>query len=137
MVAKILWELGSVIPMIIGIMHLRGALFTDELHPTNKEIINQMKTTPLKVDPNALLWKAWIGFNAAFSICVFFMGFYNLYLAYSNFQLVKGVTVLSIASLLALVFLIIIAIKYLIRPVVSAFSIAFVLYLASVIVSLW
>lgn len=79
MTAKILWIMGSLIPMIIGIMHLRGTLFTKLLHPTDKSVMQVMKTTKLEVDKNALVWKAWIGFNSLFSVCLAFMGGCNAY----------------------------------------------------------
>lgn len=136
MTAKILWIMGSLIPMIIGIMHLRGTLFTKLLHPTDKSVMQVMKTTKLEVDKNALVWKAWIGFNSLFSVCLAFMGVSNAYLAYHHFYLLEGPTFLSISAIVVLVLLVLISYKYLIKPVVIVFLLTFILYLLSIFTSL-
>ena len=70
--SKFLWEIGSEIPFLIGIAHFIGTLFSKLLHLKNKQLIAKMKVTPIEVAPEALLWNAWIGFNATFGICLIF-----------------------------------------------------------------
>lgn len=134
--ARILWEVGSLVPMLIGIMHLIGTLFTELLHPKNKKLMEEMKYTPIVVDDKVSIWKAWIGFNATFSICLFLMGFINFYLAYSYFEILKGFSILSISSLSCLVLLILLSHKYSIRKVRTIFLITFIFYILSVIIGI-
>ena len=135
MTAKILWEIGSTISFIIGIMHLRGTLFTTLLHPTNKKLIEVMKDSPMEVDPTSLTWNGWIGFNAAFSVCLIFMGFVNFYLAYMHFEIVKGLSVIFVASIVSVGLLIWIAHKYLIKKVERVFMIILIFYCISAALS--
>lgn len=135
MTAKILWEIGSAIYFLVGVLHLRGALFTNLLHPTNKQLIEEMKVSPIEVDPKALLWKAWIGFNATFGICLAFLGFINFYLAYRHFELLQGFSIISIATILSTILLSWVAHKYLIKKVVRVFLISAILYIVSAILS--
>ncbi len=68
MTAKLLWEIGALLQIIIAIAHLFGTLFSKLLHPTDKNLIEQMKTTILNVDKKATQWNSWIFFNIAFSL---------------------------------------------------------------------
>ncbi len=136
MTSKILWEIGSAIPFLIGIVHFSGTLYSKLLHPTNKQLLEEMKVTSIEVDPKALLWNAWIGFNATFGICLTFMGFINFYLAYSHFELLEGFSIIAIATILSTGLLSLISRKYLIKKVERIFLYATLLFIMSSILSL-
>lgn len=136
MIAKILWEIGSAIPFLIGIAHFSGTLYSKLLHPTNKKLMEEMKISPIEVDPKALLWNAWIGFNSTFGICLTFMGFINFYLAYSHFELLQGFSLIAVVTILSTGLLSIIARKYLIKRVERIFLYATILFIISSILSL-
>ncbi|WP_281323553.1 LIC_13387 family protein [Flavobacterium aestivum] len=136
MTAKILWEIGSTIPLFIGIAHFRGALYSSLLHPTNKQLLEEMKVSTIEVDPKAILWKAWIGFNVTFSICLIFLGFINFYLAYYHFDLIQGFSIIAIATILSTALLSLISRKYLIKKVERIFIYTTIVFIISSFLSL-
>lgn len=99
--ATILWKIGSAIIGLMGLMHLRGALFTNKLYPKNETAIKEMKNSSLIMTSKLNLWKSWIGFNATHGIGAAFVGLINFYLAYKypeflfsdKFILVSGILV--------------------------------------------
>lgn len=95
-----------------------------------------MKVTPIEVAPEALLWNAWIGFNATFGICLIYLGFINFYLAYSHFELLERYSVLAIVTILSKALLSLISRKYLIKKVEKIFLYATILFIISSILSL-
>ena len=97
MTAKLFWEIGASLQMLIGIAHFWGTNYSQLLHPKDKSLIEQMKNTSLNVDSKASQWNAWIFFNLTFSIYLFIVGFFSFVLAYQNFEMVKGFSVFSIA----------------------------------------
>ena len=136
MIANILWEIGSAILIIIGIAHFIGTLHSKLLHPTNKQLMEEMKTSPIEIHPKALLWNTWIGFNATFGICLTFMGFVNFYLAYSHFELLQGFSIIAIVTILSTGLLSLISRKYLIKKVERMFLYATILFIISSFLSL-
>lgn len=74
MFAKYLWEIGSIVIIIIGLLHFRGTFFAKLLHPKNKELTEIMKKSPLHLTDQLPIWNPWIGFNAAFSNGALFLG---------------------------------------------------------------
>lgn len=133
--AKILWEIGSAVLMLIGVIHLMGTLFTEFLHPRSKPVMEAMKHTAIKVDDKLSIWKAWIGFNAIFSICLFLMGFINFYLAYAYFELLKGISIVAVTEIAGLLLLILLSHRYAIRKVRTIFLLTLICYILSLVLS--
>jgi hypothetical protein len=106
MTAKILWEIASSIATIIGLVHLSGTFWSKLLHPIDSKLITTMKAVPINIDKNAILWKAWLGFNVAFSIGLIFFGSINFYIANQHLELIKGVTFISTASIICMVLMV-------------------------------
>ncbi len=59
MTAKLLWEIGASLQIVVAVAHIFGTLFSKLLHPTDKNLIEQMKTTILNVDKKATQWNSW------------------------------------------------------------------------------
>lgn len=136
MIPEILWESSSLLLTLIGVLHLRGTLFTDLLHPINKRLTEEMKVSQIKVDPKAIIWKAWIGFNATFSVCLICMGLVNFYLAYKYFDILKGFSVISIITIGCTISLSWIAHRLLIGKVMRMFLITTTLFIIALFSSL-
>lgn len=95
-----------------------------------------MKISQIKVDPKAIIWKAWIGFNAAFSVCLIFMGLVNFYLAYKCFDLLKGFSVIGVTTIGCTISLSWIAHRLLIGKVSRMFLITTILFIIAAFYSL-
>ncbi len=108
-----------------------GTLFTQDLYPTDRKLVDLMKVTVLEEDDKAIFWDAWLGFNASFSIGLLFMGFINLYFALKQVELIRSEPLIIIGNALILAFYIGIAKWLLIDAVVISFSLPLLCYLVS------
>ncbi|HEX9827614.1 MAG TPA: hypothetical protein VGA80_13525 [Flavobacteriaceae bacterium] len=135
MTAKLFWEIGATLQMLIGIAHFIGTYYTQLLHPKDNNLIEQMKNTILNVDNKATQWNAWIFFNLSFGICLFIVGFFSFVLAYQNFEIVSGFSFYSICILICSCIIIYFAQRFTIRKVRTAFLIITVFYIISILIS--
>jgi hypothetical protein len=90
MLAKLLWEMGSIIIGILGSIHLYYTFFTNKFSSRNETMIEQMKTSFPILTKETTMWKAWIGFNASHSSGAIFIGIINLYLAIRYFNVLQS-----------------------------------------------
>ncbi len=131
MTAKLLWEVGALLQISIAIAHISGTLFSKLLHPADEDLIAEMKTTVLNVDKEATQWNSWVFFNVGFALCLFMAGAFSFIVAYQDFEMVEGVTILSFAQIATSSATIYFAHKFSIRKVRTAFLIATLLYVVS------
>lgn len=132
MTGKLLWEIAASLQIVIAIAHLFGTLYSELLYPKDKNLIEQMKNTLLNVDNKATQWNAWIFFNLAFASCLFIVGVFSFVLAYQNFDIINGLTVLSATMIGCSLLIVFFANRLAIRKVRTAFLITTVLYLVSI-----
>ena len=112
MIAKYLWEIGSIIMVVMGIMHLHATFFTNEFSSRNEKMVEDMKTSFPIFTEETTMWKAWIGFHAAFSNGVIFIGIINFYLAVQYFTVLQSDYFFFLFNILTLGFYVWIAKKY-------------------------
>ena len=86
MVAKYLWELGSLIMLGLGSIHLFYTFFTNKFKSRNEVVMSEMKKSHFILTKETTFWKAWIGFNASHASGALFIGILNCYLAFRHFQ---------------------------------------------------
>ena len=122
MIAKYLWEIGSVIIGFMGLTHMYGTLFSNKIQPRNKSLIDEMKTSTLLLTDKLSMWKSWIGFNATHSLGAAFIGIVNFYLAIKYFVFLMSDQLLLLITIAAVGFYVWVANKY-------WFKVAFVLLL--------
>ena len=132
MTAKLLWEIGASLQLVIAIAHLFGTLYSQLLYPKDKNLIEQMKITILNVDKKATQWNAWIFFNLAFALCLLIVGVFSFVLAYQHFDIIKGLTILSSTMIICSLLMVFFAQKLAIRKVRTAFLLITALYLISI-----
>lgn len=132
MTAKLLWEIGASLQIVIAIAHLFGTLYSQLLYPKDKNLIEQMKITILNVDKKATQWNAWIFFNLAFALCLLIVGLFSFVLAYQHFDIIKGLTILSSTMIMCSLLMVFFAQKLAIRKVRTAFLLITALYLISI-----
>lgn len=86
MAPKYLWEIGSLILTILGLIHLYFTFFTNQFSSENETVIAAMKTSFMRLTKQTTIWKAWIGFNGSHSLGVVFIGIINFYITVKYFQ---------------------------------------------------
>lgn len=133
MIAKILWETGSAIIAIMGLLHLRGTLFTDKLFPRNEQLKEDMGSATLRLTEKLTMWKSWIGFNATHSIGAAFVGIANFYLASAYFEILRSDQFLLLSTLAAVGFYVWVANKYWFKTVLVLLSVSWACFIAAYI----
>jgi hypothetical protein len=131
MIAIYFWEAGSFIILIMGTLHLRGTLFSNYLHPRNKQLIDDMRNAPLKLTDKLNMWNSWIGFNATHSVGAIFVGGVNFYLAWTYSALLQNDFGLQLFTIVVLAFYVWVARKYWFRTIVILLSLSWLLFLVS------
>jgi beta-galactosidase GanA len=90
MIAKYLWETGSVIITILATIHLYYTFFTNKFSSRNEKVVEEMKISFPILTKKTTLWKAWTGFNASHSSGAMFIGIINFYLSYRYFSFLQS-----------------------------------------------
>jgi hypothetical protein len=135
MLAQTLVTLSAAIVMALGLAHLAYTYFGDKLHPRDKGLLAQLKTTSPVISRQTSMWKAWMGFNASHSLGAMLFGTVFAYLAirqpmllfHSWFLELTGVVVLAAYLAMAKLY-------WFIRPL-QGISLACACYIAGLIVA--
>jgi hypothetical protein len=112
MAAKYLWELGSMILIVLGSIHLYYTFFSNKFSSKNKKLVDEMMISHPILTKETTMWKAWIGFNASHSIGAMFIGIINVFLAHNFFSLLQGQLFFFILNILTVGFYLWLAKKY-------------------------
>lgn len=67
MLAKYLWEIGSIVITVLGSTHLYYTFFTNKFSSRNEKLVEEMKTSFPILTKEMNMWKGWISFNATHS----------------------------------------------------------------------
>nr|WP_294950402.1 hypothetical protein [uncultured Mucilaginibacter sp.] len=132
MIAKYLWETGSVIIALMGVAHLYGTLSSDKLAPNNPKLVADMKTASVLTE-KLKLFPAWIGFNATHAVGAAFIGISNWYLAAAWFQILQTDRFLPLLTIAAMGLYVWVAKKYWITIIFVPIFIAWLCFAASFI----
>jgi len=111
-IAKYLWEVGSVIIVILGSIHLYYTFFTNKFSSRNEKMIEEMKSSSPILTKETTMWKAWIGFNASHSTGAIFIGIINSYLAFQYFTVLHSDNFFFLFNILTIGFFVRLAKKY-------------------------
>lgn len=136
MIAKYLWELGSVIIFILGTIHLLYTFFTNKFSSKNENLISEMKTSYPILTKETTIWKAWIGFNASHSSGAIFIGIINFYLSVSYFTWLQTDHFYLIFNILTIGFYLWLAKKYWFKIPFIGVSITFICFTLSYIITI-
>ena len=112
MLAKYLWEIGSIIIVILGSIHLYYTFFTNKFFSRNEKMIEEMKSTSPVLTKGTTMWNAWIGFNASHSSGAIFIGIINFYLAIQYFTVLQSDNFFFLFNILTIGFYAWLAKKY-------------------------
>ena len=136
MIAKYLWEFGSLILVILGTLHLLFTFFSDTFSSRNEIVIEEMKSSHPKLTKETTMWKAWIGFNASHSSGAIFIGIINFYLALEYFTVFQSDDFFFIFNILTIGFYVWLARKYWFKIPFIGISISLICYTSSYIITL-
>jgi len=136
MIAKYLWEAGSIIIAVFGSIHLYYTFFTNKFSSRNEKVIEEMKTSFLILTKETTIWKAWIGFNASHSSGVIFIGVVNFYLAVQYFTVLQSGHFFFLFNILTMGFYLWLARKYWFKIPLAGILIALVCFIASYILTM-
>jgi hypothetical protein len=112
MLAKYLWEIGSIIIVILGSIHLYYTFFTNNFFSRNEKMIEEMKSTSPVLTKGTTMWNVWIGFNASHSSGAIFIGIINFYLAIQYFTVLQSDNFFFLFNILTIGFYVWLAKKY-------------------------
>ena len=131
MLAKYLWEFGSLVIFMLGSIHLFYTFFTNKFNLRNESLMSEMKKSNFILTKETTIWKAWIGFNASHASGALFIGIVNFYLASRHFQLLITDGFLPLFSIATIAFYAWLAKRFWFRIPFLGISIALVCYIAS------
>lgn len=131
MIAKYLWETGSIIIAIFGSIHLYYTFFTNKFSSTNEKVVEEMKTSFPILTKETTMWKAWIGFNASHSSGIIFIGIFNFYIAVQYFTVLQSDHFFFLFNILTISFYIWLAKKYWFKRPLIGVLITLICYIVS------
>ena len=136
MIAKYLWELGSIIIAVLGSTHLYYTFFTNKFSSRNGKVVEEMKTSFPILTNDMSMWKGWISFNATHSSGAVFMGVINFYLAANYFAVLKSDHFFFLFSILTIGFYVWLAKKYWFKFIFAAVLIVLACFIVSYILAI-
>ena len=131
MLAKYLWEIGSLILVILGAIHIFYTFFSNKFSSKNKNLISEMKSSSPILTKETTMWRAWIGFNASHSSGVIFIGILNFFLAIKYFTTFQSEHFFFIFNILTITFYVWLAKKFWFRIPFIGISLTFICYVVS------
>ena len=131
MLAKYLWEIGSLILVILGAIHIFYTFFSNKFSSKNKNLISEMKSSSPILTKETTMWRAWIGFNASHSSGVIFIGILNFVLAIKYFTTFQSEHFFFIFNILTITFYVWLAKKFWFRIPFIGISLTFICYVVS------
>ena len=131
MLARNLWETGSIILAGMGLLHLRGTFFTKSLYPENEKLVGDMKASTLRLTKKQTMWNAWLGFNATHGLGAIFTGVANFYFALNYFELLQADHFFFVFTLLTSGFYVWVAKTYWFNRVLVLLVVAFICFMTS------
>lgn len=135
LLAKYLWELGSIIIAALGSMHLYYTFFTNMFSSRNEKMIEEMKYSSPILTPKITMWKAWIGFNGSHSSGAIFIGIINFYLAFGYFTVLQSDHFFFLFTILTIGYYVWLAKKYWFKVPFTGLSISLFCFIASYVLT--
>jgi len=136
MIAKYLWEIGSIIIAVLGSIHLYYTFFTNKFSSRNEKVAVDMKTSFPILTKETTMWKAWIGFNASHSSGVIFIGVINFYLAVQYFTVLQSDHFFFLFNILTISFYVYLAKKYWFKIPLTGILMTLVCFIVSYILAI-
>ncbi len=136
MIAKYLWEIGSIIIAVLGSMDLYYTFFTNKFSSRNEKMIEEMKSSSPILTKEITMWKAWISFNATHSSGIIFIGVINFYLAVNYFAVMQSDHFFFLFNIFTLGFYVWLGKKYWFKIPLTGALMTFVCFIGSYILTI-
>lgn len=115
----------------MGLLHLRGTLYSDKMGPRSEQVREGMKNDTLRLTNKLNMWKSWIGFNATHSVGAAFIGIMNFYLALRHFEFLRSSQFMLLFTLLTIGLYVWVAWRYWFKTVLVLLAAAWGCFLIS------
>jgi len=135
-IAKYLWEIGSIIIVILGSIHLYYTFFTNKFSSRNERMMGEMKSSSPIITKETSMWKAWMGFNASHSSGAIFIGVINSYLAFQYFRVLQSDNFFFLFNILTIGFYVWLAKKYWFKIPFTGLLMTFICFIVSYILTM-
>ncbi|MFO7525532.1 MAG: hypothetical protein R6W68_08770 [Ignavibacteriaceae bacterium] len=136
MIAKYLWEAGSIIIAVLGSLHLYYTFFTNKFSSRNEKVLEEMKSSYPILTNEMTMWKGWISFNATHSIGAVFIGVINFYLTLNYFEVLQYDHFFFLFSIFTMGFYLWLAKKYWFKTIFTGVLVVLLCFIASYILTL-
>lgn len=136
MISTYLWETGSIIILVMGILHMYGTLFSNGLYPRDNKLADDMRRSPPKLTDKLNMLDSWIGFNATHSAGAVFVGSVNFYLAWNYSDLLHNDIGLQLLTIFTIAFYVWVAKRFWFHVVLILLSLTLFCFLASFILTI-
>jgi hypothetical protein len=135
MMAIYFWQLGSLIFVVLGSLHLFYTLFANKFASRSEAVNESMRNAHPILTRQTTMWKAWIGFNASHSSGAIFIGVINFYVAWKYKEVLHDYAFL-LFTILTTIFYLWLAKKYWFKMPFRGILIALVCFLISFVLIL-
>ena len=136
MIAKYLWQVGSLISVTLGSIHMYLTFFTNKFSSLNEKMIAEMKVSSPILTQDITMWKAWIGFNGSHSMGILFIGVINFYLALPYFAVLQSDHLFFLGTILTISFYVWLAKEYWFAIPFISLSIALICFIVSYVLTI-
>lgn len=124
------WQLGSLIFVVLGSLHLFYTLFANKFASRSEALNESMKNAHPVLTRQTTMWKAWIGFNASHSSGAISIGVINFYVAWKYKDILHDYAFL-LFTILTTIFYLWLAKKYWFKIPFRGILIALICFLIS------
>ncbi len=130
---KILLQIGCLVFVMLGCMHVAIAFLTTKFEPADKKLLSQMKQTNPIITNQTTIWDASQGFHTSHSLGAIFFGMIYIVLTIENYNYLKSSVLLNSLLLLFPLTFLLLAIKFWFKKPAIATAIALSLIICSLV----
>jgi len=102
MIQKWLFVAGSLPLLQLGITHnvfmLLDTRKPRRIVPHDKDLIDKMKASTLRLTPETDMWRAWVGFNYSHGLGIIAISSFYLYMALFQFEALQSLPIIQYAA---------------------------------------
>jgi hypothetical protein len=134
--ASVLFALSAAIIAVLGSLHLYYTLASNKFDPRDSDLKARLESVSPVLTRKTTMWKAWVGFNISHSLGAMLFGAIYGYLAMFRLTVLQGSLFLLMTGALLLIAYLILGKVYWFSTPFRGIALAFVFYVAGVIVTL-
>lgn len=102
MLQKWLFVAGAIPLLTLGVLHnlymVLDLAKPRRIVPRDKDLIDRMRASPLRLTEETDMWRAWVGFNFSHGVGVIAIAGFYLYMALFQFSTLQGLPVILYAA---------------------------------------